>query len=120
MALVDFLPKVDHGSIMEVGLDWILASVLCPTLVARGLFYFLFVVATRGRVALIALAIVVPPTFMAYFKGETDQHGVTMLLRPQELIPSGRHWMLPIELHERALGRVLQPLYLRIRCELLS
>jgi hypothetical protein len=118
--LVDFLPKVDRGSIMEVGFDWILAAVLCPMLVARGLLYFLFVVPTRGQVALIALAIVVPPTSMASSRGATDQRGVTMLLRPQELILSGRHWMLPIELHERVLGQVLLPLYRRIRWELLS
>jgi hypothetical protein len=31
-----------------------------------------------------------------------------MALRPRGLILSGRHWMLPIELHERALGQVLQ------------
>jgi hypothetical protein len=64
-ALVDFLPKVDRGSIMEVGLDWILAVVPCPTLVARGLLYFLFNVATRGQVALIALAVVIPPAPVA-------------------------------------------------------
>jgi hypothetical protein len=45
-ALVDFLPEVDRGSIMEVGLEWIMAMVLCPVLVARGLLYFLFIVAT--------------------------------------------------------------------------
>jgi hypothetical protein len=120
MALVDFLPEVDHGSIMEVGLDWILALVLCPTLVARGLLYFLFIVATPGWRALIALVIVVPLTPMASSWGATDQRGITMLLRPRELIPSGRHRMLPIKLHERVLGQVLQPLNLRIGWELLS
>jgi hypothetical protein len=43
-----------------------------------------------------------------------------MVLRPRGLIPSGRRWMLPIELHKCALGQVLQPLYLRIGWELLS
>jgi hypothetical protein len=43
---------------MEVGLDWLLAVVPCPMLVSTGLLYFLFIVAARGRVALIALAIV--------------------------------------------------------------
>jgi hypothetical protein len=114
-ALVDLLPEVDRGSIMEVGLDWVLAVVLCPMLVARGLLYFLFIVATRGQGALIVLAVVVPLTPMAFSRGVTDQHGITMVLRSQELIPHGGHWMLPIELHERALGQVLQPLYLRIR-----
>jgi hypothetical protein len=88
--------------------------------VARGLLYFLFIVATRGWLALIALAIVVPPTPMASSEGVTDQRGITMVLRPRGLITSGRHWMLPIELHERALGQVLQPLYLRVEWELLS
>jgi hypothetical protein len=43
-----------------------------------------------------------------------------MVLRSRELISSGGYWMLPIELHERTLGQVLQPLYLRISWELLS
>jgi hypothetical protein len=119
-ALVDFLPEVVRGSIMEVGLNWILAVVPCPTLVARGLLYFLFIVATSGRVALIALAVVVPPAPVASSRGATDQRGITMVLRPRQLIPSGGHWMLPIKLHERTLGQVLQPLYLRIGWELLS
>jgi hypothetical protein len=104
---------------VEVGLDWILAMVSCPSLAARGLLY-LFIVATRGCVALIALAVVVPPTSVASSRGATNQRGITVLLRPRELIPSGRHGMLPIELHERALGQVLQPLYLRIRWEFLG
>jgi hypothetical protein len=90
-ALVNFLPEVDRGSIMEVGLYWILAVVPCPTPVARGLLYFLFIVATRGRVALIALAVVVPPTPVASSRGATDQRNITMWLRPRELILSGRH-----------------------------
>jgi hypothetical protein len=91
VALVDFLPEADRGSIMEVGLDWILAVVLCPMLIARGLLYFLFIVATRGRGALIALAVVVPPTLVASSRGTTDQRGITIALRPRGLIPSGRH-----------------------------
>jgi hypothetical protein len=71
-ALVDFLLEVDRGSIIEVGLDWILAVVPCPMLVSRGLLYFLFIVGTHGRVALIALAIVVPPTPVASSTGVTD------------------------------------------------
>jgi hypothetical protein len=35
-AFVDFLPEVDRGSVVEVGLDWILAMVPCPTLVESG------------------------------------------------------------------------------------
>jgi hypothetical protein len=72
MALVNFLPEVNRGSIMEVGHDWILDMGPCPTLVLRGLLYFLFIVATRGGVALIALVIVVPPTPVASSKGATD------------------------------------------------
>jgi hypothetical protein len=105
---------------VEVGLDWILAVMPCPALVARGLLYFLFIVVTCGRVAHVALAVIVPPTPVASSRGATDQRGITMVLRPRGLIPSGRHWMLPIELHECALGQVLQPLYMRIGWELLS
>jgi hypothetical protein len=92
---------------MEVGLEWILALMPCTTLVASGLLYFLFIVATRGRVALVALVVVVPPTPGASSRGETDQWGITMALRPRGLISSGRHWMLPIELHKRVLGQIL-------------
>jgi hypothetical protein len=45
-AFIDLLPELDRGSVVEVGLKWILALMPCPTLVARGLLYFLFVVAT--------------------------------------------------------------------------
>jgi hypothetical protein len=105
---------------MKVGLEWILALMPCPTLVASRLLYFLFIVATRGRVALVALAVVVPPAPGASSTGATDQRSVTMALRSRGLVPSGRYWMLPIELYERALGQILQPLYLRIGWELLS
>jgi hypothetical protein len=105
---------------MKVEFEWILALMPCPTLVARGLLYFLFIVATRSWVTLVALAVVIPPAPGASSRGATDQRGITMELRPRGLIPSGRHWMLPIELHERALGQVLQSLYLRIGWELLS
>jgi hypothetical protein len=105
---------------MEVGLNWILVVMPCPMLVARGLLYFLFVVATCGQVALIALAVVIPPTPVASSGGATDQRGITMVLRPRGLIPSGSNSVLPIELNECALGHVLQPLYLRIGWELLT
>jgi hypothetical protein len=42
------LPKVNHGSVMKVGLEWILALMPCTTLVASGLLYFLFIVAMHG------------------------------------------------------------------------
>jgi hypothetical protein len=86
-AFTDLLPKVDRGSVMKFGLKWILALMLCPTLVASGLLYLLLSLAT---------------------------------LRTRGWNLSGRHWMLPIKLHERALGQILQPLYLRIGWELLS
>jgi hypothetical protein len=60
-AFIYLLPEVDCGSIMEVGLEWILALMPCTTLVTSGLLYFWFIVATRGQVALVALAVVVPP-----------------------------------------------------------
>jgi hypothetical protein len=103
-AFIDLLLEVDRGSVMKVGLEWILALMPCTMLVASGLLYFMFIVATRGRVALVALAVVVPPAPVASSEGATDQRGITMALRPRGLIPSGRHWMLPIELQECALG----------------
>jgi hypothetical protein len=63
--------------------------------------YFLFIVATHGGVALVALVVVVPPAPGASYVGATDQCDFAMVLRPQGLILSGR--MLPIELHKRAL-----------------
>jgi hypothetical protein len=91
MAFVDLLPEVDRASVVKVSLEWILALMPCPMLVASGLLYFLFIVATHGQVALIALAVVIPPTPRASSGGATDQHGITMALRPRGLIPSGRH-----------------------------
>jgi hypothetical protein len=58
-------------------------------------------------VALIALAVIVPPATRVSSGGVTNQRGITMALRPRGLISSGRQWMLPIELHERALGQIL-------------
>jgi hypothetical protein len=92
----------------------------CTLLVVSGLLYFFFIVAMRGRVALVALAVVVPLAPGASSRGATDQRGITMALRLRGLNLSGRHWMLPIKLHEHALGQILQPLYHRIGWELLS
>jgi hypothetical protein len=64
MAIIDLLLEVNRGSIVKAGLEWSLALRPCTMLVARlmsRLLYFLFIVATRGRVALVALAAVVPP-----------------------------------------------------------
>jgi hypothetical protein len=69
---------------------------------ASRLFFFLFPVATRGRVTLVALAAVIPPVPEASSGGATDKHSFAMALRPRGQIPSGRHWMLLVELHECA------------------
>jgi hypothetical protein len=103
-AFIDLLPKVDRGGVVKVGLEWILALMPCTPLVATGLLYLLFIVATRRRAALVALAVVVPLAPRASYRGATDQRAITMVLRLRELISSGRHWKFPIELHERALG----------------
>jgi hypothetical protein len=64
-------------------------------LVASGLLYFLFIVATRGWVALIALAVIIPPAPRASFGGAIDQYGFTMALRPRGRILSctSAHWI---------------------------
>jgi hypothetical protein len=106
-AIIDLLPKIDRGSVVMAGLGWSLDLRPCVMLVARlasGLLYFLFDVATRGMVAPVVLAIVVPPVPGASFEAAADLRSDTMALRPRRHVPSGRHWMLPIELHERVLG----------------
>jgi small-conductance mechanosensitive channel len=119
-AFIGLMPEVNHGGVVKAGLEWILALMPCTMLVASGLLYFLFIVATRGWVALVALAVVLPPTPKASSGAAIDRRCFSMALRPQGRNLSGRHWMLPIELHECALGQILQPLYLGIRWELLS
>jgi hypothetical protein len=57
---------------MEVGLEWILALMPCTTLVVSRLLYFLFIVAMRGRVALVALAVIIPLASEASSGGATD------------------------------------------------
>jgi hypothetical protein len=66
--------------------------------------YFLLDIATCELVALVALAIVVPPVPEASSGGATNLRSVDMVLRSRGQVPSGRHCMLPIELHEHALG----------------
>jgi hypothetical protein len=78
------------------------------------LLHLLFDVATRGLLALgiamadwivlVALAIVVPPISGASSRGAANLRSVTMALRSREHVPHGGYWMLPIELHKRALG----------------
>jgi hypothetical protein len=92
---------------VKAGLEWSLDLRTCVTLVARlasGLLYFLFDVAMRGLVALIALAIVVHLVPRASSGGATDLRSVTMALRARRHVPSGRHWMFPIEFHKHVLG----------------
>jgi hypothetical protein len=85
-AVIDLLPEIDRGSIVKAGLGWSLAVRPCAMLVVRlasRLLYFLFRVATRGLVVIIALATVVPPVPEASSEGATDQCSVTMALRPR-------------------------------------
>jgi hypothetical protein len=67
-------------------------------------YCFLFDIATHGLVALVVLANVDPPVPQASSGGATNLRGVTIALRPRGHIPSGRHWMVPIELHKRTVG----------------
>jgi hypothetical protein len=90
VAFVDLLPKVDRGSVVKGDLEWILALMPRTMLVASALLYFLFIVATRGWVALVALAVVVPLASGVSFVGAADQHGFAMALRPRGRILSGR------------------------------
>jgi hypothetical protein len=73
--VIDLLPEIDRGSVVKAGLELSLALRPCTMLVARltsRLLYFLFSVATRGLVALVALATVVPPVPGASTRGATD------------------------------------------------
>jgi hypothetical protein len=81
-AFIDLLPEVDHGGIVKASLECILALMPCTTLVVSGLLYLLFIVATRGWVALIALAVVVPLASKASCGGATNWSGFAMALRP--------------------------------------
>jgi hypothetical protein len=75
MAVIDLLPEVNRGGDVKAGLEWSLALRPCTMLVARlasRLLYFLFLIATRGQVALIALAAVVPLVPGASSRGATD------------------------------------------------
>jgi hypothetical protein len=92
---------------VEAGLGWSFALTPCIAPVARwvsGLLHLLFGVATRGLLALVTLVIIVPQIFRASSKGATNLRSVTMALRSREHVPSVGHWVLPIKLHERALG----------------
>jgi hypothetical protein len=94
MAVIDLLPELDCGSIVKAGIGWSLALRPCAMLVARlecRLLYFLFGVAACGLVALVALATVVPLVPRASSRGATDQHSVTLALRPRGQVVSGRH-----------------------------
>jgi hypothetical protein len=81
---------------------------------AHRLLHLLFDVATRGLLALevvvadwivlVALVIVVLPISETSSMGATNLRRVTMALRSREHVPSSGHCVLPIELHECALG----------------
>jgi hypothetical protein len=98
IAIIDLLPEVDRESVVKASLEWSLALRPCATLVVSKLLYILFIVATRGWVALVVLAAVVPLAPGASFGGAAGQCGFSMALRPRG----------------RILSRILQPLYLRV------
>jgi hypothetical protein len=55
LAIIDLLPKINHGSVMEAGLGWSFTLRPCITPIVRwasGLLHLLFDVATRGLQAL--------------------------------------------------------------------
>jgi hypothetical protein len=107
VAIIGLLPKIDRRSIVKAGLGWSFTLRPCITPVARwviGLLYLLFDVATHGLLALVVLAIIIPPVPGASSRGATNLRGVTIALRSRGHVLSGGHWMLPIKLHERALG----------------
>jgi hypothetical protein len=82
-AIIDLLPKINHGSVVKAGLGWSFALRPCIAPFARwasGLLYFLFDVAKRGLRALVALAIVIPPVPRASSRGVTNLRSVTMAL----------------------------------------
>jgi hypothetical protein len=98
-AIIDLLSEVDRRSVVKAGREWSLALRPCGMLVARlasRLLYFLFRVATRALVALVALVTVVPPVLGISSECVTDHCSVTMALRYQGQVPSGRHQILPI------------------------
>jgi hypothetical protein len=84
-AVIDLLPEVDCGSVVKAGLEWNLALRPCTMLIARlasRLLYLLFIAATHGRMALLALAAIIPPVPRASSGGATDQRSFAMALRP--------------------------------------
>jgi hypothetical protein len=92
-AIIDLLLKINRRSVVEAGLRWSFSLRPCVAPVARwvsGLLYLLFDVATRGLLALVALAIVVPPVPWASSRGAANLCSVTMALRSRGHIPSGR------------------------------
>jgi hypothetical protein len=65
MAFIDLLPEANRGGVVKASLEWILALMPCTMRVASTLLYLLFIIATRERVALVALAVIVPPAPVA-------------------------------------------------------
>jgi hypothetical protein len=72
VAFIDLLPEVNRGSIVKADLEWSLALMPCTMMVASRLLYFLFIVATCGRVTLVAPAVVVPPAPGDSSRGAAD------------------------------------------------
>jgi hypothetical protein len=84
-AIINLLPKINRGSVVKAGLRWSFVLRPCVTPAARwasGLLYLLFNVATRGLLALVALAIVVPPVPENSSRGAANLRSVTMVLKP--------------------------------------
>jgi hypothetical protein len=91
---------------------------------SRRLLHLLFDDAMRGLLALaiavaalivlVALAVVTPSGSDSTSRGATDLCRVIVTLGSREGVPCRRHGVLLIELHERVLGQVLQPLYLGV------
>jgi hypothetical protein len=82
--IIDLLPKINHGSIVKAGFRWSFAFRPCVAPVARwasGLLNLLFDIATRGLLALVVLAIIIPPIPGASSRGATSLCSVTMALR---------------------------------------
>jgi hypothetical protein len=79
---------------MKAGLEWnfTLRPYVTPVVRwASALLYLLLDVATRGLQALVVLAIVVPPVPGASSRCATNLHDVTIALRSQGHVLSGRH-----------------------------
>jgi hypothetical protein len=67
VAIIDLLTKINHGSDVKAGLRWSFALRPCVAPVATwasGFLCLLLNVAMRGLLALVVLAVVVPPVLV--------------------------------------------------------